>query len=100
MEGENISEFLASLKAFLLPVGWVTLHKKLSRCHFGFGIRNSELKPRLNIVHTKENTSEGDMKMVSVLTFVRKMYKISRKSTDWIEERVNVQVKKTARFGP
>lgn len=77
MEGENISEFLASLKAFLLPVGWVTLHRKLSRCHFGFGIRNSELKPRLlNIVHTKENTSEGDMKMFSVLTFVRKMCKV------------------------
>lgn len=83
MEGENISEFLASLKAFLLPVGWVTLQKKLSRCHFGFGIRNSELKPRLlNIVHTKQNTSEGDMKMVSVLTFVRKMCKVSRKSID------------------
>lgn len=77
MEGENISEFLASLKALLLPVGWVTLHRKLSRCHFGFGIRNSELKPRLlNIVHTKENTSEGDMKMFSVLTFVRKMCKV------------------------
>lgn len=79
MEGENISESLASLKAFLLPVGWVTLQKKLSRCHFGFGIRNSELKTRLlNIVHTKE----GNMKMASVLTFVRKMHKISRKSID------------------
>lgn len=77
MEGENISEFLASLKGFLLPVGWVTLHRKLARCHFGFGIRNSKLKPRLlNIVHTKENTSEGDTKMFSVLTFVRKMCKV------------------------
>lgn len=83
MEGENISEFLASLKPFPLPVDWVTLHKKLSRCHFGFGIRNPELKSRLpSTVHTKENTSEGDMKMVSVLTFIRKMCKISRKSID------------------
>jgi len=83
MEGENISEFLASLKTFPLPVGWVTLHKKLSRCHFGFGIRNPELRSRLlSIVHTKENnTSEGDVKMVSVLTFIRKMCKIQEKSS-------------------
>lgn len=40
------------------------------------------------------------MKMVSVLTFLRKMCKISRRSIDCIEERINVQVKKTARFGP
>lgn len=100
MEGENISEFLASLKTFPLPVGWVTLHKKLSRCHFGFGIRNPELRSRLlSTVHTKENTS-GDMKMVSVLTFIRKMCKISRKSIDRVEEGSSVQVKKTARFTP
>lgn len=81
MEGENISELLASLKTFPSPVRWVALHKKLSRCHFGFGIRNPELRSKLlSTVHTKENTSEGDMRMVSVLTFIRKMCKISRKS--------------------
>lgn len=83
MEGENISEFLASLKTFPLPVGWVTLHKKLSRCHFGFGIRNPELRSRLlSTVHTKENTSERDKKMVSMLFFIRKTCKISRKNID------------------
>lgn len=36
----------------------------------------------------------------NVLTFVRKMCKVSRKSINWIGKRINVQVKKTARFGP
>ncbi|XP_068251799.1 uncharacterized protein [Nyctibius grandis] len=91
----------ASLKTFPLPAGWVTLHKKLSRWHFGFGIRNPELRSRLlSTVHMKENTSEGDMKMVSVLTFIRKMCKSSRKNINQVEERISVQVKMTARFRP
>lgn len=100
MEGENISEFLASLKTFPLPIGWVTFQKKLSRWHFGLGIRNPVLRSSLlSTVHKKENISEGDMKMVSVLTFIRKMCKISRKSINQVEEVISVQVKKTARFG-
>lgn len=59
MEGENISEFLAILKTFPLPVGWVTLNKKLSRCHFGCGIRKPELRSRLlSTVHTKDVPQE------------------------------------------
>lgn len=38
--------------------------------------------------------------MVSVLTFLRKMRKISRKGTNWIEGGISVQVKKNARFIP
>lgn len=49
-----MSEFLASLKSFPVPVGRVILHKKLSRCRFGIEIRNPELRSRpLSTAHTK-----------------------------------------------
>lgn len=62
MEGENLSEFLASLKSFPLLVILVTFCKKHVRHRFGFGIRKPEERVRLlSTGHAEEIPQEMRM---------------------------------------